>query len=176
MKHARKSAPRAPSKGYKVKLGNRKPKGPKVTRTRLRKAIKGSNGILKRVAHRLGVTRRCVSYHLRREENEDLREIMQEERDTLVDDSEDAVRYVITQREDLRTCASTARWVLDRRSPKFKPRSEVTIEGGKEPLKVQTTHVDVDSLPLEVRLQILEALDQKQTTEPTKQRYRIYKR
>lgn len=155
---------KAPGKG--VKKPHRKEKGPVITKENLLKAIKGTAGIKMRIARRLGVGWCAVQNALHRPGWEDTLQAWQEEREKGVDIAENAIMTAMKQKDDLFLATINARWFLEKRSQAtYGKKSEVTVQGGDSPLKMQTNVVNVDTLnlPLEVRKQLLQAMDEKIT-------------
>lgn len=57
----------------------------RITNQRVKEAIKGSYGIMTSIAKRAGCTRRALYYFLDKPENKDLRNIIEEEKESLLD-------------------------------------------------------------------------------------------
>jgi len=151
----------------KVKIKKKKRKitrAPSPTKSQLLRAIKGSGGIVLNIAERGGWSRGMVYDYLKGDKWPEVREAFLQEREKVGDLAENTIQTVINQRLDLGEAARTARWYLERRCPDrgYKDKKELTLEGGKRPLHIQNeTLIPLESLnlPLEVRKQILEAME-----------------
>lgn len=152
---------RAPSvKG--MKRPHRKPKGPTITKKRLKQAIKGSLGIKKRIAERLRVGWCAVQVALHRPGWESCLAAWQRENDSVGDLMESTVLRAAEEYEDNPEHATlNARWFLEKRHPdKYSKRTEHVLSGGKQPIQVQTQDIlPVDSLPLALRKELLKAIE-----------------
>jgi len=92
---------------------------------------------------------------------DDVRERLKTEGEIVGDLAEQTIIDSMSQRLDLGIASSNARWYLDRKHPDrgFCKRSEVKIEGGDNPLKVQTIiPIHELNLPLKVKRQVLHAM------------------
>lgn len=136
------------------------PKGPRITLRKFLKAIKGSAGILGTIAKRMGVTRDAVSKALVREKFAEAKLAFEEECHSTVELAEKTVRYLIHKGEDHYVRGQNARWMMERTLKKFSEKKEVTLSGGETPIKVQSSTVDVDTLPLDLKRQLLATIAQ----------------
>jgi hypothetical protein len=128
------------------------------------RAIEGTYGALHRVAEALHVSRSRAKKLLYSEGPgwDKVRLAFEEECDRIVEKAEDTVRELVDQREDLPEAGRNARWILEKRkAPVYGDTKKVVLEGGKNPLKVESTAVDVDldALPVEVQRALLAQLE-----------------
>lgn len=139
-----------------------KKKGPNITHKRLLKAIKGSHGIVSRIAKRLGVVHQAVTLRIKAPGYERCLEALEAERESLVDDAEKECRYLIRQRKDLKAKGSLVKFVLQTkgRLRGYQESKEVTIQGGDKPLQINAKHiVSVETLPLDLRRNMMKHLE-----------------
>jgi hypothetical protein len=137
-----------------------------VTDKMLLKAIPGTYGIVKKIADKLDVSYLAAYNAIRRASKEVLIELeMEKER---VDDvAEGTIIEAMEQRIDLPEASKNARWVLDGKRG-YVRKKEVTLQGGKSPIRVKSDNViSIESLnlPLAVRKQMLEAIEEKEKEE-----------
>lgn len=134
------------------------------------KALPGTRGIIARLARNLGCSygaaRNAVQGHSHQGKAwEQVRKAYDDECEQFGDDAEDAIQDALTQRLDISTAARTGLAVakMKLRHRGYVERTEVTHEGGVNPIRMETKHTLVDieklGLPLEVRKQILEAME-----------------
>ena len=146
----------------------KKPYGYTITKSRMRAAIIGSGGLKTVIAERLGVTWSVVNDVLKRKGWEDIRTVWEEEMEAVGDHAENAIQHAITQRLDIQQATLNARWYLGlrHRHRGFAEQSKIVVEGGKNPIKIEQSLVDLDKLdlPLEVRKVLLAAIE-KETKE-----------
>lgn len=141
------------------KYKKHKERGPDITPERLVGAIRGSLGVMRRIARRLGVVHQSVELALARPGFEEARAALHEETGGLKFAAVSTLAEMVSQRDEYKTALSAAKFVLDRKGGWGK---EITIQGGDRPLRLDTTHhVSLDSLdlPLEVQRQVLEKLE-----------------
>lgn len=153
----------ASNKGKKYK--RHKEVGPVITPERLVKAIKGSLGVMRRIARRLDVTPQAVLGALARPGFEEAALALHAETDGLKMAAVSTVSEMLTQRDEYKTALSAAKFVLDRKGGWTQ---KLALEGGDKPLRIESTvhqQVTLDSLdlPLDVRRQVLERLEGKKT-------------
>lgn len=133
------------------------------------KAIIGTAGILNVIADRLQVERWEVRLALRREGQawDYVRKVYEEECERVGDLAEGTIREAIEQRLDIPSAVRAATWYLQHKHKDrgFGEKTEVTLQGGKQPIRVNHTSAetvltvdDLDDLPLDLRKQLLEAL------------------
>lgn len=141
-----------------------------ITKVAFRKALRGTAGIKTLIARRLRINSATVHYLLKRPGWDDMRVAYEQERCRMVDESEKTVYEMIKQRDDLKVCASTALKVLSTRGRDhgYGEKTHVTLEGGARPIQVEhsSAMVEVENLPLELRVKLLEALDATPTATP----------
>lgn len=131
-------------------------------------AIRGSGGIKQLIADRLGCSWTTVYLCLSREGPgwDRVRTAYRDECERIGDLAEEAIKDCITQRRDLAVASQNARWFLSRRHKErgFGDESKVTVQGGDKPIQVQATKYTLDDLdlPLEVRKEILKAIEKKE--------------
>lgn len=132
-----------------------------------KKAMAGTGGIKSLIAENLGVARSTVTTLLDRPDWADVLALYMEEVEAGKDEAETCIRDAIKQRGDLSTASLNARWLLSRvRRQKYGDESTVKVEGGKTPVRldVLSANIPVESLnlPLELKRQIIEAMDAKE--------------
>ena len=137
----------------------------RLTRTRLLKAVVDSGGVLTEIAKRLDCTYHALWSVIKNEKFPDVNERIEEEKEVVGDLAERTVKEVMQQRLDVPSAARTARWWLERKCSDrgFKEKKELTLEGGKRPLQVnQGALIPIDelNLPLEVRRELLKAIEE----------------
>lgn len=163
MQRAR-AARRPPGRTY---TKNRKERGPTITPDRLVKAIRGSHGNKSRIGRRLSVTRASVCNCLKRPgpEWEKCRLAYDDEIQKGLDDSEKTMSFLVKQRDDYKTAFAASKFLLSNLGADrgFLATKNIILSGGKEPIKLQHSAdpdlVDIDSLPLELRKQLLACLE-----------------
>ena len=128
---------------------------------------------MSRIAKRVGTNSTYLKQKLQRDGWDHVRQALIEERDKVGDSAEICIQYVIKQRGDLKTAASTARWYLERKETKrgYRPEKKTIIEGGDKPLHMQQENVvslESLNLPLSVRQAMLKAIEksEKKREEP----------
>lgn len=126
-------------------------------------ALKGTAGILAKIAQNLKCDRTTVKSLLSRPEWQDVREEYAQERETGVDLAELCVQDAIAQRYDLSTAVNTAKWYLTKiRKEVYGDEAKVTHAGKIETgVRVE----DLPDLPLEAKKAILEAVEKKDAAE-----------
>ena len=138
----------------------------KITPARLMRAIQGSAGIKRVIAEKLDVTYSSIwdVLHNPKTKWDDCRAAIKIEEELVGDIAEETVRESMQQRIDMSVASTTARWYLEKRRKSFEPKSRMTLEGGKTPLQVQQTYIPIGklNLPLAVKVQVLEAMEQYQ--------------
>jgi len=139
----------------------------KATKTRVLKAIPGSGGIIARICKRLDCSRSTLKSRLELPDWDDVRAEMDLERDAVGDIAERTVQESMRQRLDIGTAARTAKWYLERKHEDrgYKDRKELTIEGGNNPLQINSTNVvflDTLDLDINTRREILKAIKEKE--------------
>lgn len=147
-----------------VRVPKKSNKGAKVSEANLLKAIPDSAGNLKTIAERVGVGRNAIYVAIRQKRWPAVNEAYEEELERMGDIAEETIKTIMQQRIDLGTAARTARWFLERKHTDrgYKPKKEVTLEGGQTPLQIHggETLVCIETLqlPIEVKKQVLEAM------------------
>lgn len=138
-------------------------RGPEITQENFLEACIGSCGIVARVARRLKVGAAAVRCAIRRPGWERCLQALRDEQERILDRAENTVDFMIRQRDDYKTALSASKFALQTKGKSRGWRQEVIIQGGGEPLKIETTkRVTLDSLnlPLETRRQILERMEE----------------
>jgi hypothetical protein len=155
----------------KKTLGGR-PKGrtrPPLREKDLLKAIRGSCGVIKRIAEKALCHPSSVRAWI--DGNDAVAAAWKEEIESRVDEAENAVMHWINDRDDGRNSSATARWYLERRHKDYTPRKELQVDGVLEHFgTARIVEVDIEQLTLETRVQILDALKPSEppTSEPRK--------
>lgn len=151
-------------KRQKVQQANLPPR----PRTRIKKrdfiaALKGTAGILARIADNLKCSRETVKTLLARPEWQDVRDEYAQERETGIDLAEACVQEAIAQRYDLPTAVNTAKWYLTKiKKEVYGDEAKITHAGRVEQaLRVE----DLPDLPVEAKRAILEAAERKEAAE-----------
>lgn len=153
----------------KAKIKTKKIRRLKISEKVLRKAIRGSMGVKALVAKSLGVSWNAVDNAIKRYPA--CRKLLKAEQEAVGDLAEKAIIDSLTQRVDLATASRTAQWLLSR--ARYKDRGfedlakKLQVEGGKNPLKIQQMSLNIDALglPIEVRRQILSAIERQETAD-----------
>jgi len=137
-----------------------------ITKRRMQKAIVGSGGLKTVIAERLGVAWGTVNDILKRKGWEDIRTIWEEELEAVGDLAEETIQFAMRQRLDISSASLNARWYLGlrHRHRGFVEQSKVIVEGGENPIKVEQSLIDVDSLklPIAVRKALLAAIEERE--------------
>ena len=158
----------------KKKPGRPPRKNRRITKIRFLSALKGTGGVMLDVAARLGCAYGSVYELLRRHKDDilwgDVRQAIEDERNKVADLAEQTIHYAVIQRLDVGLAALNARWLLTRarhRDRQMGDESKVIHEGGDKPVQIQTDDISIEALdlPVEVRRQILEAIDRKKEDE-----------
>lgn len=142
----------------------------KCGKTRVLKAIPDSGGLLTKIAERLDVSRATLRHKLELPDWDDVREVLNAERESVGDLAESTVQDAMRQRLDVSCAARVSQWYLERKHTErgFKDKKELTLEGGKNPLQIQNETVirieDLD-LDIETRKKILAAIEAKEAQE-----------
>lgn len=139
------------------------PKHGKINSIMLIKAIKGSEGIVSRIARKLGRTPHTVSKLLEKQGDgwDKAREAFEIEKERLVDLAEETVRDTMRQRIDIGVASTTARWCLDRKGVHrgYGAKEKVIVEGGDKAIEVKgMVSIESLNLPLAVRREVLKAM------------------
>lgn len=116
------------------------------------------------IAENLGVSRSVVVNLLNRPDWTDVNVMWQEEVAGGVDDAKICIRQAIAQRLDLGVASMNARWYLSKIEKEiFGDQSKTIVEGGDKAINITNLNIDVSTLPLplEVKRQILEAIEKK---------------
>jgi len=136
----------------------------KTTEKQLLKAIKDTGGSIRIIAQRLDRPYRSVWGLI--QNSPDAREAIRIEQERVADIAEETIAEMMMQRVDFGTASRTARWLLERKHIErgYKPTKELTVQGGDNPLKVQSEKVlsldELKSIPLEVRKRMLEEMQE----------------
>ena len=133
--------------------------GPKITPENMAKAIRGSCGLIRKVAARLMCKSETVRCWLNKVGHEKYKEMLREEAEGFVDAAEHTVYRSMVQDYDTRTALNAARFVLERKGRDRGWQKEVIIQGG---LVHQHQHIiDVTKLdlPIDVRRELLARLE-----------------
>jgi len=142
----------------------------RITKARFLRAIEGTGGIRKRIAERLRCHPSRIYNLLVKPDWDDMRLALVDEEERISDLAEELIEYAIMDRTDVPTAVRASMWHLSRRRrEKYGDESKMVIEGGKNPIKTQSTTiaitVDTLDLPVEVRATILEAMEKKEREE-----------
>lgn len=149
---------------YRAKLKRsqrpRKPGRPRITKAEFVEALRGTGGIKTTIAERLGVYYGTVSNLLNRPDWQDVRREWAIEKERGVEIAKATIMDAIQQRLDIGIAAANARWLLSKAlAQEYGDKITQTIQGGSEPIKIMSANVDVSALPLELRRQLLEAIE-----------------
>lgn len=106
------------------------------------KALKGTGGVLTRIAENLEISRLTVRALLRRPDWADICELVEDEENSIVDEARIAVRDSLRQTIDLRLRGKMSTWVLSRRTKDFADKTRTIIEGGENPIKTINANVN----------------------------------
>ena len=138
----------------------------KVSKKKFVRALKGTGGLVSEIARRLGVGMAVVYDILKRPGWETEQQAYKQEEDRMIDVG---VRVIYDGMRDpdpaVRT--SNARWFLSRKARHLGYGEKVAIEGGDRPIAIAAVPVESLDLPLEVRRQILEAVERRPLPAPS---------
>jgi hypothetical protein len=136
------------------------------------RALRGTGGIKTRIAERLKVSRDTVVHWLEYGKGrrwDRVRQAYRDECERVGDDAETTISDVMKNRLDLGAAANTAKWYLSRKHSDrgYSEVQEVRLSGGPTPIKmsVMKREIDIEALPLEIRIQILGWMEQKEAEE-----------
>jgi DNA-binding CsgD family transcriptional regulator len=135
------------------------------------KALKGTGGIKTRIAENMGINRNTVDALLARPDWTDVLQEYEAEREAGVDAAEQCIMEAISQRLDIGTASMNARWLLSKlRRHSFGDDKTLTIDGGPNPIRTQNVNIDINALnlPIDVKRQILTALDDEEDKQKRK--------
>ena len=138
----------------------------KVTPKKLRNAIQGTGGNKTLIARKLDVIRNTIVVCLAREGKgwDKARRAYNDECEKVADSAESTVQEMIGQRSDINLAASTARWYLSIIRQKYKETKTLHLKADVNAhVKVQQRMVvAVEELPLDLRRQIMKAIEKKE--------------
>ncbi len=145
----------------------RRPPNAPYSRSQFLKALEGSGGIKSRIAERLRTTPAVVNTLLHRPDWDDMREAFDAERERVIDTAEQTIKEAIENKADPVLATQNARWYLDRmaKARGYGSESKVTVEGGDKPIRTASVNViavETLNLPVELRRQLLAAVEQKE--------------
>lgn len=157
---------KAKKKKKKKSVPQRAPKNPPCSKRKFLRALKGTAGVYKDIAHRLNTSVHQVKKYLDRPGWEDVRKAWREEKDRVLDLAEDAIAQAI-ESGDPKIATKNARWFLEKRGKERGYGDKVTIEGGENPIRHEVGVVVLDEerlaeLSLEERKKILAELDEEE--------------
>lgn len=155
----------------KERVRSRRRMGPITGKLRFIKAMKGTRGNRRLIAENLRIGYNTVCLILQRPDWQDVKALLDAERQKAIDKAEDVVMNAI-EGNDVVIATQNARWLLARLRPdQYAEKSTTVLEGGNNPIKVLQGVVDLNALnmPLEVKRQVLAALDAKQEAEREKE-------
>lgn len=137
--------------------------GPPITKERYLKALKDTGAVRSHVAEKLGVGSCALSEWMKKHGKTDpsIQAAWDEESTTVLDDAEKQVRHWVKQKYEPFVSLKASTWMLERKGEDrgFGKRSEIRVEGGKTPLRVETKNtVHIQALPLEARRALLKTL------------------
>ena len=132
------------------------------------KAIKGSFGNINVIATRMNRPYSTV-YVWIKQGPDYIQEMMREERERLVDIAEQTNVEMMLQRIHFPTAIRASHFVLTRHPQAeqrgYKEKSEVTIQGGKNPIQFQNEHIlsieKLKTIPIDVRKKMLYEIEEK---------------
>lgn len=153
----------------RVKKIKRRKARRRLSKIRILKAIPGSGGTLKELARRLECTYHAIQITIKSQKYPEVNERLEEEKEAVGDLAEETLKEVMQQRLDMSTAARTARWWLEKKCSDrgFKDKTELTLEGGENPLHLKQDGFSIDdlNLPLDLRRELLKAIEQKRIGE-----------
>ena len=146
-------------------------RGATVTKERFLKALKGSGGLLRKIAKRLKCSRYTLQNKLAYDPDwADMVAARMAEQETIADLAEGTVSEMMKQREEYPVALRASTWYLEKgpigRNRGYQDKKTVIHEGGENPIQFSHNLVAVDLLPLELRVKLLELLDQNESPEP----------
>lgn len=145
----------------------RRKHGPKITKERFIRALRGTGGVKTRIARRLRVLKETLMIWLHKPENLDMLALFVDERDAGIDYSESTIIDCVRQRDDLPTALSASKFMLTHRGHErgYNARpTEIKLSGGvtNTNINIPDTLIDIDALdlPLDIRKAILTKAEQ----------------
>jgi len=143
--------------------------GVRVTKERFLKAIAGSCGNRNQIAVRMQIARASVNTYLNRSDWKDVRAVYDQECEHVGDIAETTIIELMKQRKDLGVAARTARWFLERKfvDRGYKPKKNISHECSKDNCLSQDKLIDLEKLPLELKRQLLQAIEEIECSEET---------
>lgn len=140
----------------------------RISKARFIKALEGTGGRKSDIAKRLGCSVGTVGNKLRAEGWGDVEAMYQEEVEKINDLAEATIVNAMSNK-DLVQATKNARWWLQRKAVDrgFGDVSRKIVEGGDAPIKVLQVTVPINTLklPLEMRREILEALEEEEVVD-----------
>lgn len=160
--------------------------GPKITAENLIEAIAVVGPVKNRMAKYIGVGYCAIAAALKKEKYQHVAKIYHDAMEWMADLAEETLVDCMEQRKDLNTAASTARWFLMKKNigqeRGYSDKKTVALEGGDKPVQVETNAspalIPIESLdlPLEVRRELLKAIEQEKEPKPKKRKIKIRKK
>lgn len=157
---------------------------PQTTKQAFIDALIGSCGNKKVIAEKLHVSRQTVCNLLNRPDWADVRDLYAQELELSLDDAEETIRHLINQRGDLRVAGENARWLLSRLKKetygladrRFPVNVNVNNQNNTQVNTALVGAIPVESLtlPIEVKRQLLEAVDAQRKAEMDKAATRAF--
>ena len=139
----------------------RKPQA-KLSVKKFLKAIEDSWGIKRTIADRLGCTWQSVNNWCHKPE---IRDAYEAECERIGDVAESRIITCIKDGENDAVATKNARWHLVQKCQDrgYQDNKTITHEGGVNPVKV--CNIDLDSMPIELKLQIMEYMEKTEKDE-----------
>lgn len=150
------------------KKGKRGKKRTKSDWNAIVRAMRGTGGHIRTIAKRIGLTQTALYEALKKAPDWVLEEL-RIERQIVLDIAEETVLEMTMQRLHFPTAAKMATWVLQHHPDAEKKgykNPQLTLEGGKNPLKIQNEELisldKLKSIPLDIRKQMLEEMEKEE--------------
>ena len=139
----------------------------KVSKKKFIKALEGTGGIKTVICERLGCCQATLWKLINREDWADMRQAYVNEVERVGDLAEETIIKAIQDTTDMTLATTNARWYLSRKCKDrgYGEQSEVNVQGTVNTVNT-TVDVRVLALPLEIRRQILLAIEKEQKELP----------
>lgn len=154
---------RAKVNPHKKRKRHKLVKGKPITKERFLKALEGSHGVKAEIARRLNVIHQSLTNWLHKAGNEDMLLAYQNACESVLDKAEHTVIKFMDDKDNPALALKAATWYLEKKDKAqergFATKQKLVLEGGDTPIQVETNLVNVDSLLLDVRINLMKALE-----------------
>ena len=157
----------------KTKIVQHGGRPPSFTTQQLLNAIEDSSGNIRVIAERMSRPYSTIYKYLKNKAPEDIKEILELEREKVVDIAEETVEEMMQQGIHYPTKLNAAKFVLTS-SPKsnkrgYKDKKELTLQGGDKPIEVRNENVvsldKLKTLSVADRKKLLEEMEEEEENE-----------